>query len=178
MKLVNQYIIPFKGLKEGNHEFEFDFPEKFFKEHKVLESTNGNIKAVVHLVKSPNILSLAVQLKGFMQIQCDRCLDNFDFPIRYNGHFVVKFGENIEDSTDEIWILHPNEFELNLEQYFFECLGLSLPIQRVHPDDADGNSSCNKEMLSILESHNTRNYNEPDPRWNTLRDLLDNTNNN
>lgn len=168
------------GLKEGDHEFEFNFSDKFFKKHEVLESPNGSIKAYVYLIKSPGMLSFAVRLEGELQIQCDRCLDYFNFPIRYSDQFVVKFGENIEDSTDEIWILHPNEFELNLEQYFFECLGLSMPIQRVHPDDADGNSTCNSEMLNILGSHAFRNTtdNDPDPRWNTLKKLLDNTNNN
>lgn len=180
MKLINQYIIPFKGLKDGDHEFEFTFSDQFFKEHEVLESPKGSVKATVYLIKSPTMLSFAVHLEGEMQIQCDRCLDYFKFPIRYSDQFVVKFGENVEDSTDEIWILHPNEFKLDLEQYFFECLGLSIPIQHVHPDDADGNSSCNAEMLNILGSHTNQHYNknESDPRWNALKKLLDNTNNN
>lgn len=180
MKLVNQYIIPFKGLKEGDHEFEFNFTDKFFKEHEVLESPNGSLYAVVDLVKSTTMLSFSVLLKGNMQIQCDRCLEYFEFPVWYTDRFVVKFGENIEESTDEIWILHPNEFELDLEQYFFECLGLSIPIQRVHPDDAEGNSSCNSEMLALLGSLVSRKskVNEPDPRWNALKNLLDNNNTN
>jgi uncharacterized protein len=180
LKLVNQYIIFFKGLKEGDHEFKFNLSERFFLEHKVLESPNGSIEAIVHLTKRPTLLSFTVHLEGKMQIQCDRCLDHFEFPIRYSDRFIVKFGENVEESTDEIWILHPNEFQLDLEQYFFECLGLSIPIQRAHPDDADGNSSCNKEMLNILGSHASSNNveNEPDPRWNALKNLLDNTNNN
>ena len=180
MKLVNQYIIPFKGLKEGDHEFEFKFSDKFFKEHRVLESPNGSIKAIVDLVKDPTMLYFSVLLEGRMQLKCDRCLDYFDYPVRYSDRFVVKFGENIEESTDEIWILRPNEFELDLEQYFFECLGLSLPIQRVHPDVKDGISSCNAEMLALLGSHFSQNNtkDEPDPRWNALKKLLDNTNTN
>jgi uncharacterized metal-binding protein YceD (DUF177 family) len=180
LKLVNQYIIPFVGLKVGEHEFNFDFSEKFFKKHEVLESPKGRIKAIVHLTKSATILSFAIRLEGELHIQCDRCLDFFKFPIHYRDRFVVKFGENIEDSTDEIWIINPNEHELDLEQYFFECLGLSLPIQRVHPDDADGDSSCNMEMLNILGSHTSRNHeeNKTDPRWNALKNLLDKNNNN
>jgi len=178
LKLVNQYIIPFKGLKEGDHEFTFNFSDKFFSEYEVLDSSKGNIEARVYMTKSSSMLSFSVYMEGDMLIPCDRCLDHFNYHVRFRDQFVVKFGENTEESTDEIWILHPNEFELNLEQYFFECLGLSLPIQRVHPEDVNGNSTCNVDMLNILNSHGEKKRigTEPDPRWNILKKLLDNTN--
>ncbi len=178
LKLVNQYIIPFTGLKEGIHEFAFDFREEFFNKYEVLEASGGEITALVLLVKKTNMLNLETQMKGSLNIQCDRCLESFCYPILYTGSLIIKFGENMEESTDEIWVLHPKEYELNLEQYFFECISLSLPIQRIHPEDLDGNSGCNPGMLKIL---NTNTYSlskedkENDPRWDKLKDLLNNT---
>ena len=63
-----------------------------------------------------------------------------------------------------------------LEQYFFECIRLSLPIQRIHPDNLAGNSGCNSEMLSILNKHNSsfEEKKEIDPRRDKLKDLLNN----
>ena len=180
LKLGNQYIIPFSGLKEGEHDFRFDFSPEFFDEHEVLEAESGTLTATVLLDKKPSLLDLQISIEGIIRIRCDRCLDMFDFPIHYQGDLVVKFGEDLNAGTDEIWILHPSEYELDLEQYFFECIGLCLPIKKVHPDRQDGGAGCNTEMLRILGSHGRSEEipEEPDPRWNKLKNILNDTNNN
>jgi uncharacterized metal-binding protein YceD (DUF177 family) len=178
LKLVNQYIIPFSGLKNGEHKFSFNFEQKFFDEHEVQGTRGGNLKAIVWLDKKTNLLDLEIGIDGIIEIQCDKCLEYFDFPIRYRGELVVKFGEDPASGTDEIWILRPEDHKLELEQYFFECISLSLPIQRVHPDRSPGVSACNPEMLKLLESYSSKDSDkkEPDPRWNKLKNLLNDSN--
>jgi uncharacterized metal-binding protein YceD (DUF177 family) len=180
LKLVNQYIIPFSGLKEGDHKFTFGFNRAFFEKYSALEARDGEIEAVVWLEKKPSMLNLDINLKGKLEIQCDRCLDYFDMPLHYEGHIVVKFSDDVRTGTDEIWILPPNSFELDMEQYFYECIGLCIPIQRIHPENENQTSACNQEMMKLLESHrNTHKENENiDPRWIKLKELLNNTNNN
>jgi len=179
VKLVNQYIIPFTGLKEGNHEFSFTFDKKFFDEFTVLEARKGSVTAEVLLEKKGSLLSLNTCISGKLEIQCDRCLDYFHFPIEFRGDLLVKFGKNTSSGTDEIWILDPNEYELDLKQYFFECIGLCLPIQRIHPQNPDGTLQCNREMISILETHYNQELEkrDTDPRWDKLKELLNDNNN-
>ena len=76
--------------------------------------------------------------------------------------------------------MHPNESEIDLKQYFFECIELSLPLQKVHPDNPDGSIGCDQEMLRIIKNHsiNDSKEEEIDPRWNKLKDLLNDINNN
>ncbi|MBN1598378.1 MAG: DUF177 domain-containing protein [Bacteroidales bacterium] len=181
MKLGNQYIIPFKGLKDGEHDFRFSLEQKFFDEHELLESPGGDINVNIVLNKMTTMLTLSVSIEGEIDLQCDRCLDYFKFQVKYTGRLVVKFGETSDKDNDEMWFIHPNEHELNLEQYLYECLSLSLPIRKIHPDKPNGESNCNPEMLKKLESHKLKHklleeYN--DPRWNGLKDLLNDTNNN
>jgi len=179
LKFGNQYIIPFRGLKDGEHEFEFSFDKVFFDKHEVLEVRNGRIIASVILNKKPQLLTLTVSLRGFLEVQCDRCLDYFDLPVDFNNKLIVKFNENTEDCTDEIWIIHPSENELNLEHYFFECIGLSIPLQRVHSQYKDGKSGCNEDMLTIIKTHSSTDENEKeetDPRWNKLKIFLNENN--
>ena len=177
LKLVTQYIIPFSGLKEGNHKFLFTFDKKFFDDYPVLEARKGLIEAVVDLEKKISLLTLHISMKGSLELQCDRCLDYFDFPIDFEGDMIVKFGKDTYSSTDEIWILDPNDHELNLEQYFFESIGMCLPIQRIHPQSPDNKISCNQEMLKLIETfHNPdRMQGDPDPRWNKLKEILNDT---
>jgi uncharacterized metal-binding protein YceD (DUF177 family) len=174
LELVNQYIIPIKSLTDGEYDFQFDLGKPFFDEHELLEARDGNIVFFVSLAKKPQLLTLNIRMTGWILIPCDRCLDDISFPVSYEGKIIVKFSEVIEESTDEIWVLHPNDYEIDLKQYFFDCTGLSLPLQKFHPDNPDGTSGCNQEMLKMIGIHSlSDNDNEEiDPRWNKLKDLL------
>jgi uncharacterized protein len=175
LKLVNQYIIPFKGLKEGEHKFEFNFDKLFFDKHAVLEANNGKVEAHVFLQKKSQLITLEIKVFGFLEVQCDRCLDYFKLPVESQSNLVIKFSETIGESTDEIWIIHPNENEIDLEQYFFECISLSLPLQKTHPTNSEGEPGCNSEMLRIIEEHlplSDVDKEEIDPRWNKLKEML------
>jgi len=180
--LANQYIILFKSLTEGEHEFEFDLKKAFFDEYEVLEAKDGFIKVFILLTKKPRLLSLDIKMTGFIEIPCDRCLEYFNYSIELKNNLLVKFSEDDSNSNEEIWTIHPNEYELNLEQYFFDCIAVGLPLQKIHPDvSEDGTEGCNKNMLNILNKHlypETDQKNIDDPRWNKLKNLLNDNNNN
>ena len=182
MKLVNQYIIPFKGLHEGEHEFSYEIGEAFFEEYSSLEIRTGALQVNVLLNKKSNFLELSVSLIGRMEIQCDRCLEYFTFPLSYSGDLFVKFKETPEEPDDKVIFLHPSDDLLDLEQFFVDCIGLSLPIQKFHPDNDDETSGCDIEMLEKLDELAYKDSSEKeeaiDPRWVKLKDLLNEGNKN
>lgn len=177
MKVGNQYIIPFKGLKEGQQRFEFDLDHRFFEENNALEIPSGIMKADVLIAKKNSFLELDIRLSGEVELQCDRCLEFFNFPISYSGKLYVKFKEEIEEPDDEIMFLHPNSDILDLHQYFFDCIGLNVPIQKFHPPDKKGTPTCKKEVLNLLDSYShSKKTEEIDPRWSKLNELLKDSN--
>lgn len=182
MKVVNQYIIPFKGLTEGEHRFDFQIEDAFFEENSSLEINSGSVKAVVFLDKKSNFLELSAELNGSVEVKCDRCLDNFTFAIDFADSLYVKFKEEVEEPDDNVIFLHPSDDELDLHQYFLDCIGLSLPIQKFHPEDEEGNWTCNSDMLDKLDEYSDRereiDENNIDPRWSKLKDLLNDGNKN
>lgn len=180
MKLVNQYIIPFKGLKEGEHEFDFQIENAFFEENSSLGIHSGKLTANVLLVKKNNFMELEVSLSGSLSVQCDRCLENFELPIAYSDMLFVKFKDEPEEPDDNVIFLHPNEDMLDLNQYFIDCIGLSLPIQKIHPDTDDGQEGCDPDMLRRIDEHSFKdtNENEIDPRWAKLKNLFNDENKN
>ena len=179
MRLANQYIIPFKGLAEGDHEFEFDLEKAFFDEHEILEARNGFIKVIVLLNKTPQLLTLNFELNGNIEIACDRCLEYFNFPIHLRSQLVVKFSENSDEIDEEIWYINPNENELDLEQYYFDIIAVNMPLQKVHPSDPNGSGGCDKDMLKLLNKHViSEDQKGIDPRWDKLKNLLNDYNNN
>jgi uncharacterized metal-binding protein YceD (DUF177 family) len=95
-------------------------------------------------------------------------------PVVCENRILVKFGKNIEDSDPDIITLPVDEHELDLKQHIYEFILLDLPIKRVHPDDNDGNSTCDPVMLKKLEELIVEDEIENDPRWDELKKLIDN----
>lgn len=173
MKSNRQFVIPFKGLKVGKHDFVFEIGNKFFDDFEGSEISNGTLQVQVILEKRPSMLEFDFILKGSVIVTCDRCLDDLEVPIDFSSKLFVKFGDTTEEQTDEIIVLSHAEHELDVMQYIYEFAHLSLPFKRVHPNDKKGKSTCNKEMLKKLDEYIIRNDQEDtDPRWDDLKNLL------
>ena len=153
MKIENQYIIQFKGLKEGVHHFEFSIGKPFFEEFEHLEIPDGLVEVEVELTKKSSFLELDIALSGEMQVQCDRCLGYFSMPVSFDGHLVVRFSETEKEPDDEVIFLHPEDHQLELKHYLYECISLSIPIRKVHPDLPNGEPGCDSEMIKLLQEH-------------------------
>ena len=183
MKSLRQYIIPFKGLKNGIHELEFIAGDKFFEQYELLEIKKGNINISVSLHKKPEILILDFSIKGFVNVMCDRCLDEFNLPINYSGTIYVKFSEdkfqeNKNYPANDLIFISSSENEINISHYIYEFIYLSLPYKRIHPYDEKGNSMCNKQMLNKIEEFTIfkKENKIEDPRWDKLKKLIVNKN--
>ncbi len=176
MKSNRQFVIPFKGLKVGKHDFVFDVDDKFFDSFEGSEIQKGTINTIVILDKKPSMLEIDFHLKGSVSVACDVCLDELEINIEYDSKLFVRFGEITEEQTDEIIVLSHAEHELNVAQYIYEYSHLGLPYKRIHSNDKKGKSKCNKEMLKKLDEYLVRNEQEQgnDPRWDDLKNLLNN----
>jgi uncharacterized protein len=150
LKIENQYIIHFKGLKEGVHNFAFAIEKPFFDAFEQLEIPDGHVGVQVELNRKTSFLELTVDLHGELEALCDRCLGYFTMPVTYSGKLVVRFSETGQVADDEVIVLHPDEYQLDLKHYLYECISLSLPLRKVHPDLEDGQSGCDPEMLKRL----------------------------
>ena len=151
LKFENQYIVQFKGLKEGVHDFEFIIGKPFFTEFESLEVPDGMLAAHVVITRKPAFLDLDIKLSGSLQVLCDRCLGYFEMDADFTGHLVVRFSEQVEEGDDEIVILNPEDHQLDMKHYFYECISVSLPYRKVHPDLPGGESGCDPDMLKKLK---------------------------
>ena len=55
----------------------------------------------------------------------------------------------------------------------YEYVATALPIRHVHPDDENGLSTCDSEMLNLLDKMQQKDDDEKeiDPRWEKLKEL-------
>ena len=167
---LKQFVIPFKGLSVGNHSFEFQIDDKFFDAIEYSELHKGNVGLKLEMLKEERMLIFDFNFAGTVEVICDRCLDPFDFPIKGHERLLVKFGEGWEEETDEIIVIPEGEYQFDLSPYIYEYINLLLPMQRIHPDNENGESTCNPEMLEMLG--NIQEIKEDhDPRWDVLLKL-------
>jgi uncharacterized protein len=168
------YTIPLSGLKEGRHKFDFEISKKFFEKFEESEVKEGSLIANIEIDKISSHADLLIRISGSVRICCDRCLEMFSQPVSCENRLLVKFGKSIDDTDPDIISLPSDEHELDLQQHIYEFIHLALPIKRVHPDDIDGNSTCDPEMLKKLDELIIDEENVYDPRWDELKKLMNN----
>ena len=138
MKSTNEYLIPFIGLKIGKHQFEFKINKKFFDEFSFDEFESCDIKANVVLEKKATMLEVSFVHKGTVNVPCDLTGEPFDLPIKGKIKLVVQFGDEFNNDNDEMLILPHGEHQIDLSQYIYEMIVLSIPQKRIHPGVKDG----------------------------------------
>ena len=166
------FAIPVSGIKDGHHIFEFEITKEFFDLFDESEIREGELAAVVNVEKNSSHLDLDITISGKVRTCCDRCLGIFDYPVECVNSLLVKFGLNEDESDPDIITIPRDEYELDLKQYIYEFVYLALPIRRIHPDNADGTSTCDPVMLQKLNEHLVEGENIDDPRWDKLRNLI------
>jgi len=168
---LRKYVIPFTGLKDGNHTFNFILDDKFFEEFEGSEVKKGNVNVGINLVKNPRFIELNFKLDGEVEVMCDRCLDMFYLVIGYEETIYFRFGEESYEQSDNVIILSPKEHEIQTAQYLYEFVHLALPYKKIHPDQ-NGEPGCNKTMLEKLNNLKI-DENKTDPRWDQLKEISD-----
>jgi uncharacterized metal-binding protein YceD (DUF177 family) len=174
---ANKYQIVYQGLSEGLHEFNFNINNSFFENIEYSEIEKGELKTEVLLNKKSTFLELDIKMEGFVELICDRCLGEYKQKIKFKGKLYVKFSESEGDLDDDVICLSPSDHELDIAHYLYESIRLSIPLKRVHPYKM-GKSTCDPEMIKNIYNLNIEESaeDEIDPRWNDLKNLMDNNN--
>lgn len=171
MSILSFYNIAFKGLSQGKHNYEFDIDNKFFAEFDGGIVEEGKVKVILTLEKQSSLMILWFEVNGFVQVQCDRCLEGYDQPINGKERIFVKFGEKEYTEGDDVIWVSTNDYQLNVAQLIYEFIGLAIPIKKVHPDDENGKSTCDPEMIEKLSKYLIRENDKKLSVWNDLKKL-------
>ena len=175
MNNLKEYLIPFIGLKIGKHQFDYQVDNTFFAHFDYDEFNDASVKVSVVLEKKSTLLELDIQHKGTVNVPCDVSGEEFDLAIKGKLKLVVKFGDAFNDENEELLILPHGEFQVNVAQYIYESIVLSVPLRRIHPGVKDGSLTEVIEKLEALapkENKESVQKNDIDPRWENLKKLL------
>lgn len=176
MKVSNEFLIPFIGLKLGKHQFDYQIDKTFFDRFDYDDFESCDIKTTVVLEKKTTLLELHFKHKGSVNIPCDLTSEQFDLPIKGKIKLIVQFGDAFNNENEELLILPHGEHQIDISQYIYEMIVLSIPLKRVHPGVKDGtlkSEAIDKlQELTVKEKKAENKAEETDPRWDQLKKLL------
>ncbi|MBO6605303.1 DUF177 domain-containing protein [Psychroserpens sp.] len=177
MKPLKEFMIPFVGLKLGKHHFDYQIDKSFFEYFEYEDFSNVEVNTTLQLEKKTTLLELHFEISGHVNVNCDLTNEPYDQDVKGEFDLVVKFGEAYNDEFEDILIIPHGEYEINVAQYIYELIILSMPAKRIHPGVEDG--TLDSDILKKLEELSPKGLNEAkessediDPRWNTLKKLL------
>ena len=191
MAKFSLYNISLKNLSHGTHSFSYELDKKFFDAIDGDEVKKGNVKVELTVTKTLSSFEFNFDLKGVVQIPCDRCLDEMNQEIDAQNRLIVRLGPEYSEESDELIIIPEAEGEINIAWFLYEYVVLNIPIKHVHEP-----GKCNREMTARLQKHLAKNPNiddedadveeldfddtetqgndeeiKIDPRWDALKDI-------
>jgi uncharacterized metal-binding protein YceD (DUF177 family) len=186
MSKYGQYNIVLKDMTDEVRTFTYELDDEYFSKINSPEVQKGKVSAGVTVTKKTGVYELHFILDGFVQIPCDRCLDDMSQEIHHNDVLQVKFGAVLSEENETV-IVPESEGAINIAWFLYEFIVLNIPIKHVH---APG--ECNKTMVTKLKRHITRhkddsddsglldfddddnstgNDEQIDPRWESLQNI-------
>ena len=91
MKELKTFTIPFVGLKEGKHQFEYNIDNTFFDFFDYHDFNNTSVEVILELNKKTTLLELNFDISGFVNINCDLTNEPFNQEIQSDLKLIIKF---------------------------------------------------------------------------------------
>ena len=174
MKDLKNFDISFVGLKDGTHQFEYIIKKEFFDFFNYDDFSNSKVTVKLSFLKKATMFELSFNFNGWVEVLCDVSGEMFQQPISSEMNLIVKFGDEFNDENEDLLIIPHSDYKLNVSQYIYEAIILTVPIKRIHPGVNDG--SLNSEVLNKLKELEIKDQEdsneEIDPRWNKLKNIL------
>lgn len=174
MNPLKQFSIPFTGLKLGAHQFDYELDDTFFNAFEYSLIKSGNLKVNLELDKQETMLLLKFRVIGTLNLDCDKCLSEFAYPVNLYERQIVKFAEDeLESDDEEIISLSRKDSEIDISGPLYEMINVAVPYIK-NCEQAD--KECDQEMISRLEQLSIdkqaeENEQTSDPRWEALNKL-------
>lgn len=191
-KISKKYLLDIASLKNESYDFVFEGGDDLFALIKEtldvdIEVEKGKFVANLRLVKSEVMVKIDFDIKGTLDLVCDRSLDEFEKPFESKSLHVFKYGTSPEDYSDEITVISNGMQSVDMAPLLYELIALQIPMKKLHPrykgedtkdsiiyvaESSTKNNKNNKKETDTANIAETTSVNQKiDPRWAKLADL-------
>jgi uncharacterized metal-binding protein YceD (DUF177 family) len=113
-------------------------------------------------------------IDGLVTAPCDRCGDEFRLRLWDEFDLVIKLtGEDVEkiEDEDDVIFIPRSETVIDISNWLYEFIMLSVPLQHIHPDKDNGEPGCNPDALNLLDKLSEPSEPVKNPLWKGLEKL-------
>ena len=173
-----EFEIAFVGLKPGIHRFEYEIRDEFFEDFQQQDFFNCKADVKLELDKKSGFMMLKFEIGGSLEVNCDRC--NSKLPLELWDEFrmtlkMVEEPELMNDQEDDpdVYYIGNNESHIDVAEWIYEFINLSIPMQRMCAPDKIGGPYCNQEVLAMLNKLGKEDNAASNPLWKGLEKFKD-----
>ena len=169
------FDIKFVGLCLGKHDFQFKIDSEFISKFQDALIDKLDITLDFTLDKqSESLFLLDFNFSGSFELECDRCLQNFSYPVKQNNRLILKVENGQDNLDDDVIFASSNDIKVNIAEYVYEFVSLIVPMKKTCELIS---KQCDKEMLKLLNNYSIQTRKEEqntDNEWNILKKLRNN----
>lgn len=169
MKQLRAFKIDIFGLSNNPHSFDFSFDDSFFAEFEDSLVSKGKGTCHVDLMKSDSMITLDLAIEGVIELECDRSLELFDFPISTKNEVIFKYGDEQKELSEDVFVITKDQQEINIGEFLYEFIMLEVPMKKLHPKFQSDDDNESDELIYSDESDDKEEG--IDPRWEALKSL-------
>lgn len=187
-KISKKYLLDISSLRNESYDFVFEGGDDLFGLIKEtldvdIEVEKGKFVANLRLVKSEVMVKIDFDIKGVLNLVCDRSLDEFEQPFEVQSLHVFKYGTTPEDYSDEITVISNGMQSVDMAPLLYELIALQIPMKKLHPRYKDEDTKDSIIYVAVSSTNNKNNKKEItttetapkeqkiDPIWAKLADL-------
>ncbi len=172
MKALRAFDIHIFNLSIGEHDYELQVDENLFEAFENEIVKKGNLTTKITLNKSETMIDMVFQIEGHVELECDRSLDLFDYPMNFEKHIIFKFGDIEEELSEEVLVIARDAQTINVASLIFEFVGVEIPMKKLHPRYDEEDTDEEGTLIFTSESEIAEEEDEEsDPRWEALKNL-------
>lgn len=194
MKELRNFNIDIYRLSNGTHEYSFDIDNSFFEFFESGLIQKGKAVAKVILRKTDSLIEAAFAIEGDVELECDRSLNLFDYPFSVTERILYKYGEEEMELNDEIYIITKLTQKINIAQHIYDFINMAIPMKKISPEYRDEDDENDESLVKLVyisggdedidedeevnDDEDEISEDELDPRWDVLKNLKNNLNDN
>ena len=167
----NEFTVPYLGLSNGSHIFQFQLNNQFFGRFEKSSISKADLSVTVDFDKRERMVVLTVKAQGSFEAECDRCLANIQVPLEMEDQVYLKISDEVKPQEDEVFYLDSKTSHIDLSPFLYESIHLHLPIMNVRDCEREDFKYCDKDVLDSLETKELPETKGEDNPWSELDKL-------
>jgi uncharacterized metal-binding protein YceD (DUF177 family) len=174
------FEIAFVGLKPGVHQFNYDLNDKFFAEKGLQDFSHVKAHVKLSLEKNTGFMLLKFEVGGKADVACDRCGNPLSLELWDEFKMLIKLVDdpevmNEQEEDADVHYISRNESHIQVGDWIYEFVMLSVPMQRMCSKEEMGGPQCNNEVLEKLRQMEVRHIeNNANALWKGLDKFKEN----